>query len=134
MIMALAASSIISCNQATYSLGAGYHLLRLGGRSIDDNYYCITDNKGSFVVPERITKLENSRALIIGYSVNDPWPPERPDFYKGIPPIPFEGYFIIDKKRRQIHLGLTEEEFQKKLKELGHTWPPNLQNPSKWLR
>lgn len=133
-ILLLAMMSLIACDRATTSLGAGYQLLRLGGHTVEDNYYCIVDRDGSLVVPVRITSLEVSRDMIIGSCVNDPWPPEQPDFYKGIPPEPFDGYFVVEKRTRQVHLKLTEEELHTKLKQSGHAWPPKLEYPSKWLR
>lgn len=122
--------------EKTYTrIGDGYVLGYVHGKA-DERLYYITDEhlKGTDVVPWGIAKLAIARGLIYGQCRTVTFPPENPDWFKGIPPEPFDGYFVVNKKLRTAHLNLSEHQFKSMLEAAGVAWPPILEDPSKWLR
>jgi hypothetical protein len=119
----------------TYTrIGDGYVLGYVYGEAGKQLFYITDEHKGEDVVPWGIEKLAISRGMIYGKCRKVIFPPERPDWFKGIGPEPFDGYFVLDKKSRTAHLNLSEHQFRAMLEAAGFAWPPTLHDPTRWLR
>ena len=97
----------------------GYHLVRTNSPTV-----FIWSPKGistAMVVPPKIVEIGVHEALVAGrveYSPDSDVPMEHA-----------AGYFILDTSNGEVDIGLSEEEFEKKLKERGLADPPKLVRP-----
>lgn len=124
----------VSCDQVTKNIGGGYRLMYLHGKTVNDRYYLIIDKNGRVIVRERIDRIGRFENIVFGHCREDYWPPDNPDLDKHYPPPSFTGYFLIDTKSTDIHLELTEDDFRTLLKQKGVSWPPVMEDPSRWLK
>lgn len=113
-----------------YVLGLVY-----GGSGIP--YYYIThepQKSGVIIVPWGIEQMAITRRLIYGRCHKVIFPPEEPDFFKGVTPEPFDGFFIINRISGKVLLDIPEDEFRDTIGREGVAWPPAMYEPRKWLR
>lgn len=116
------------------SIGENYVLGYVYGNRAERLYYITDEREQIDVVPWGIEKMAITRTLIYGRCQKVQFPPENPDFFKGMGPDPFNGYFVVNKKSRKAFLGLSEAQFKGMLDGEGIAWPPTLYEPRKWFR